>query len=118
MEHVQVVSGLRHNRQQIVDRQVNGLSRCRLHAATVLHSPSGGRRPHTKGPSVSWPKRVLAAIELNDRFPVDAGAAAAVARGFGARLLVVTVVPSVQAPFWLTVEPNDGERARPGEARA
>ena len=67
---------------------------------------------------MSWPKRVLAAIELNDRFPVDAGAAAAVARGFGARLLVVTVVPSVQAPFWLTVEPNDGERARPGEARA
>jgi universal stress protein A len=84
----------------------------------VLAVPSTGRRPHTKGPSLSWPKRVLAAIELNDRAPVDARAAAAVARGFGARLLVVTVVPSVQAPFWLTVDLNDAERARLDEARA
>ncbi|MGB7218748.1 MAG: universal stress protein [Vicinamibacterales bacterium] len=80
----------------------------------VLAVPGGAART----PPSSWPgHRFLAGIELGAHARSDARAASEFARGFGAALLLVHVLPDLQAPSWFRVRPSDSEGRRVAKAR-
>jgi len=55
-------------------------------------------------PPAKWPRqRVAAAVDLDDHTLMDARAAAQFAHRFGATLMLVHVVPSIQRPPWMTL---------------
>ncbi len=64
----------------------------------VLAVPPSSRNQIPLG---SWPRRVLAGIELGEHAGTDVRRAAAVARWFARPLMLVTVVPPLDAPAWL-----------------
>lgn len=67
----------------------------------------------------AWPgARVIAAIDLGADALADARAAAAVARGLGARLVLAHVVLPDQAPRWLSVRLGKRGEERLADARA
>jgi nucleotide-binding universal stress UspA family protein len=81
----------------------------------VLAVPRGVPRT----PPSSWPgHRFLAGVELGAAARTDAGTAAEFARSFGAALLLVHVLPAVQAPPWVRVRPSVFEARRVGKAQA
>jgi len=80
----------------------------------VLAVPPGA----AKTPPPSWPgHRFLAGIELGAHAKSDARAASGFARGFGAALLLVHVLPDLQAPSWFRVRPSDSKDRRVAKAR-
>lgn len=86
----------------------------------VLAVPAArGRARKDVAVARSWPgPRILAAIDLDRRTSRDAEAAADIARGFGAELLLVHVLPPVQAPSWFRADLATHERRRLARARA
>ncbi|OFW28373.1 MAG: hypothetical protein A3G76_08120 [Acidobacteria bacterium RIFCSPLOWO2_12_FULL_65_11] len=75
-------------------------------------------RAAARRPPASWPgDRFLAGIELGSNARTDARAAATFARGFGAALLLVHVLPDLQAPSWVRARPGEPESRRVAKAR-
>jgi len=76
-------------------------------------------RAAARKPTRSWPAhRFLAGIELGAHARSDGRAAAAFARGFGAALLLVHVLPALHAPSWFRVGSKESEDLRAAKARA
>jgi nucleotide-binding universal stress UspA family protein len=72
----------------------------RLANTPVLAVPTSGR-PRAKTPARDWPGTCLVAPnDLGNAADADAAQAGAVARAFGADLILVHVIPRVQRPPW------------------
>ena len=76
------------------------------------------RDPATNGLPPSWPgARIMAAVELDRALRQDINTASAIARWFGASLLLVHVVNAVSAPVWLMADRSAHDRIRIARAQ-
>ena len=81
----------------------------------VLVVPKSRHRPSAGWAKalLSWPgKTILVPVDLRDYAVADVRAALRVARGFGAKALLVYVLPPVQFPPWLRLDRRAHDRDR------
>lgn len=64
-----------------------------------------------RGVPEGWPRRIVATIKPGDDMTADARAAAAIAKWFGASLVLVSILRPAQSPLWL-LSREYGERNR------